>query len=272
MIRTVAELFETWPSVAAGLGDRDDDTITHTLGMARPFRVSFGRRLLVSLETAEIARWAVRWSSNARYARTMLNDAVKLGALEVSPFVGVRIPGGEGRGEFVPSWAEAMSLAAAAERHGLGGMTLLACCSGARLGALAGLQAADVDLAAGRVQLARKGRPGRYAGVVLAEARGLVLPQVGLVFTTPARRRPWTRASVSKAWVKIRAEVRLPSSCTFHSTRKAFATRLLDEGASMMDVAFALDHVDDSGRPRTEEVERVYGKPSREAALARLAA
>jgi integrase len=271
--RTVEELLGLWPTVAAGLGDRDEQTIAHTVSMLKPFRRSFGRRLLASLETGELARWVGRHRAHGRYVRTLLNDAVKLGALEASPFVGVRIPRARGRGEYVPSWAEAMALAEAGREAGLGDMVLLACCSGARLGALIDLQAANVDLlAVGRIRLARKGRPGTYEGVVLEPARSLSLPAVGRVFTTPELRRPWTRQSVSKRWAVARAAVGLPEACTFHATRKAFATELLNRGASMMDVAFALDHVDDSGRPRTEEVERVYGRPSREAALARLEA
>jgi integrase len=275
--RTVNELVELWPTVAAGLGDRDQDTIAHTLGMARRFERSFGRRLLETLTTPEMASWAVRWPSHARYARTLLNDAVKLGALAASPFDGVTIPRVDGREEYVPTWAEAMALVDAGWRVGLGGMPLLAACTGGRVGALCKLQVAELDLAGGRVELKRKGRKGTYTGLVVEPARSsarlaAALPDVGLAFTTPTLGREWNRQSVSKKWVLARREVGLPEGCTFHALRKAFATHLLDQGKSRADVAFALDHVDATGRPQTEQVDRVYGRPSREAALARLEA
>jgi len=222
--RTVNELFAVWPQLAPGLGQREPATIAHTAMMARPFRRSFGRRLLSSLETGEVARWASRYRGAARYAKTILNDAVVIGALERSPFEGVRVRRPAGRGEYVPSWEEAMALAEAGREAGLGDMVLLACCSGARLGALMKLRAPDLDdrLAAGRILLKRKGRPGRYEGVVLEPARAIEYPR-GLVFRTPKRGRPWTRQSVSKRWSVARAAVGLPEACTFHATRKAFA-------------------------------------------------
>lgn len=272
MIRTVADLFERWPAVAPSLGDRGADTIAHTIEMAAPFLRSFGRRRLDTLTVIEVAAWAARFTWNARYARTMLSDAVKLGALEVSPFVGVRVPKGAGRGEHVPSTAEVLALADEGERHGLRVMTLVAYSSGGRVGALAGLQAASVG--EGRVSLARKGRPGVYPALLREPGRSAlveVMPHVGRVFSKPGG-GAWDRKSVSRCWVLMRRELGLPESCTFHGLRKAFATALIDEGKSWADVAFALDHVDALERPNIDLVQRTYGRPSREAALARLAA
>lgn len=270
-MRTVSDLFAAWPAAAPGLGERSAETIARTVQMAGPFERTFGRRLLDGLEPVEVAAWAARFPARARYARVILADAVVLGAVAASPFVGVRVKRPAGRGEYVPTLEEVLALAAAGERFGLEVFTLVAACSGARLGALAELQARDVGE---HLSLKRKGKTGTYPAIVLAPARAAleeVVPQVGRVFSKPGG-AAWDRKSVSRVWVKMRGEVGLPASCTFHSTRKAFATRLLDEGKSMMDVAFALDHVDAQGRPNVELVQRVYGRPSRSEALARLVA
>lgn len=275
-MRTVADLFEAWPAAAPGLGDRSAETIARTLQMAAPFEHTFGRRRLEGLEPVEVAAWAARFPARARYARVILADAVVLRAVPASPFVGVRVKRPKGRGEYVPTWEEVLALAAAGERYGLEVFTLVAACSGARLSALADLRARDVRC--GRLTLARKGKDGAYPAIVLEPGREMleeIVPRlahpISRVFRKPGG-KPWDRKSVSRVWVKMRGEVGLPASCTFHSTRKAFATRLLDEGKSMMDVAFALDHVDAQGRPNVELVQKIYGRPSRDEALARLVA
>ena len=94
------------------------------------------------------------------------------------------------------------------------------------------------------------------------------LPQVLL----NSEGRPWDRKSVNKAWVKARAKVAGCEAVTFHTLRKAHATWLLDQGASDLDVAIQLRHIDWQGRPDPSLVRAVYGFPTVDAALERLAA
>lgn len=275
---TVTDLFMAWPAAAPALGARSEETVRHTIEMARSFERMFGRRQLADLAPMEVAAWAAKHPAHARYARTIVGDAVAMGLLDASPFLGVRVARPAGRGEHVPSLEEVKALAEEGERFGLRAFTMVAASSGARLSALAGLQREDVALGpkpgALTLMLKRKGHEGVYPALLLrpgADELMVVAPERGRVFGT-ARGHRWDRRSVSRCWVQMRESVGLPPACTFHALRKSFATRLLDEGHSMMDVAFAMDHVDALGRPNVELVQRVYGRPDRGAALARLAA
>lgn len=279
---TVQEWFEqTWPQAVRGLGrGTSPDSIAHTLKLARPFVARFGRWHIETLvdHVVECATWAQQHPGNARYARTVLSDAVLLGVLPVSPLAAVRVkhPAPTGRGDFFPSREHVDALAAAGERWGLREWVLVGAWSGARLSALAGLRARDVEPrgAVMRLQLACKGRPGKYPAPLLApgaDALAMVLPRTGLVFRRP-KGGAWDVRSVSERWVKMRREVGLPEECTSHSLRRFFATYLLDQGATELDVALALDHVYADGRPNPELVRRIYGRPSREEALDRIEA
>jgi integrase len=283
-MRTVHDWFEAWPRVAPALRSRSGETIGHTRTLAGSFERRFGRRLLDGFEHAgaECLAWAAQYPQHVRYARTILSDAVLAGVLSASPLRGARYAPRAHRGEYVPDMDEVLALAEEGERFGMRELVLVAACSGGRLSALAALEAGDIALAvdqAGllRLQLARKRHVGRYPALVLQPgAQELMWLQDGAegrqgrVFSR-AGDRAWCRRSVSRAFVQMRATVGLPGSCTFHALRKTYATRLLDMGMSDMDVAFALDHVDALGRPNPEQVRLVYGRPSRDEALARIA-
>lgn len=279
---TVQEWFEqVWPQAVRGLGrGTSTASVEHTVKLSRPFVVRFGRWQLETLveHAVECAGWAQAHPSNARYARTILADAVLLGVLPTSPLAQVRVrhPAPTGRGSFFPTREEIDALAVAGERFGLREWVLAGAWSGARLSALAALGARDVEPAGAvlRLQLQRKGRPGKYPAVLLqpgADALAMVLPATGRVFKRP-KGGPWTVQSISAAWVKMRREIGLPEACTSHSTRRFFATHLIDQGMSEMDVALALDHVNADGHPNVDLVRRIYTRPDRAAALDRIAA
>lgn len=277
---TVEDLFEQWPSLAAGVRERSEETIERTARLARPFLVTFRRRLLVEFaETgaADVARWAVKHKANARYARTIMADAVLLGLIPLSPFAGVRNLEARSGRDFIPTREQVGALAEVGRGHELRVWVMTAAFSGGRLSALAGLRTRDIerlDNGAWRLHLARKGRPGKYPAPLLPAGRialGEWLPQRAdaLIFRRPGG-GPWDVKSISRCWVKMRRELGLPEECTSHCLRKFYATHLVDLGVSFEDVAIALDHVDERGRPNTEHVRAIYSLPDRDAALARV--
>ena len=91
----------------------------------------------------------------------------------------------------------------------------------------------------------------------------------GLVFHTAAY-RPVTKQYFRYYWKKAREEVELPWLWT-HDLRKFCATHLLNSGATDLDVAVQLGHVDRQGRPNPELVRAVYGYPDLDRALDRVA-
>jgi integrase len=274
----VRDLFAQWPAAAPSLAQRTEETIVRTAEMAAPFARAFGGRELESLQVLEVAAWASKHPARARYARVILADAVTMGLLPASPFTGVRVRRPEGRGSYFPSTEEILALAAAGERYGLGAFTMTAAFSGGRLSALAELSRPYVDRGPtdGTLLLKLRCKPvsrGYYQALLLEEGVAVLEEYMrgpGRVFKT-ARGFRWDRKSVSRCWVLMRREVGLPESCTFHATRRHYATLLLNRGKSMMDVAFALDHVDADGRPNIDLVQRIYGRPDRSLALERLA-
>lgn len=281
MIRTVEELFSAWPAAAAGIRARSQATIEHTLKMADPFRVAFGRRVLVDFARdggPGVARWAGKHPGSGRYARTIMADAVLLGLVDRSPFTGVGGLQRPSTRDFIPTQEQVLALSDAGERYGLMEWVMVAAYSGARLSALAALTAGKVEITGGttwRLHLKRKRRPGTYQAVLLPRGvfvLGLVLPERSrdLVFRRP-KGGAWDIKSISRCWVKMRREFGLPEECTSHCLRKFYATTLVDRGVSFEDVAIALDHVDDRGRPNTEHVRSIYSRPDRDAALARVA-
>jgi integrase len=91
-------------------------------------------------------------------------------------------------------------------------------------------------------------------------------PAPGRVILRNQAGNPFTRKVVNRAWVKARGELEV----TFHALRKAHATWLLDHGASDLDVAIQLRHIDREGRPDPELVRSVYGFPAVDQALNRI--
>lgn len=148
------------------------------------------------------------------------------------------------------------------------GFVLVAAYCGARLFEVAALRASDVDGATLRI---RCGKGGRARDVVLFEPAlsELVVPESGLLFVNGIG-EPWTRQAINKQWQRTLREVGWDEDLQFRDLRRFHATWLLDRGVSDLDVAVQLGHFDRWGRPNPELVRRVYGQPSRRAALERL--
>jgi integrase len=150
--------------------------------------------------------------------------------------------------------------------------TLVAAFSGLRLECEVGRLCAD-DVDGDRLHV-RCGKGAKARTSVLFEPGLSALLEVAHPYghlLRNARGYPWTRSAVNKRWRQARATVGL-HGVVFHDLRKFHATWLLDRGVSRMDVAVQLGHFDRDGRPNTQLVDEVYGWPSAEIALGRVAA
>ena len=150
----------------------------------------------------------------------------------------------------------------------LRGFLLTAAYCGARLFEVAALRASDVN---GNVLRVRCGKGGLARDVVLFEPAlsELVVPERGWIFRNGIG-EPWTRQAVNKQWQRTLREVGWDEDLQFRDLRRFHATWLLDRGVSDLDVAVQLGHFDRSGNPNPDLVRRVYGQPSKRAALDRL--
>jgi integrase len=276
-MRTVGAFWDAWPTL--NLRPRQPGTIVHTLQMTRRFREKYARRELKSLTREEMGTWCARNPPSVKYLKAILADAALAGVIEESPTAGIPIPKYAPR-QFVPTFAQALAVAEAADEH-FRPMVLLACCSGGRNGALRALTWRDVIVdprsTTVTLQLARKGHPGRYPAVVLEPAAQVLLDrwEAGDPDDLVMRRangRPWLSTNVSERMRWTIGALGFPSDFTFHALRRAYATELLNRGVSDLDVAMMLDHCDKLGRPNAELVRRIYGRPSREPSLDRVRA
>lgn len=277
---TVAQLFSKWEAAAPGLRDRTAATIAHTLAMSRSFLAAFGGYDAAELAAVEMAAWGAVNQAHVRYVKTVLGDCALLGLIARSPMAETSSFTRSSSRDFIPTREQVDALAAAGERYGMREYVLTGAFCGGRLSALAALAPRNVFAGPSdgvlKVMLKRKGRPGYYPALLLADAvptfEGLMLQRrrTQPVLLRP-NGRPWTIKSVSERWVKMRGELELPEACTSHCLRKFYATHLLDLGVAPQDVALLLDHVDQWERPNTEQIARVYGRPSRDAALERVA-
>lgn len=231
---SVADWFAGWPLLAAARRGRSEETIAHTARLAAPFVDAFGSWKLVSVSRGDAAAWAMRHSSHARYARTILADAVWAGRLDTSPLDGVRL--GSSSTPAVRLEAADVDRIAGAGCAQLRVLVLVAAYSGLRLSEALALEARDlVD----DVLHVRCGKGGKAGHSVLFEP-GLsvlraVLPDVGRVFPPG-----WERKGVNRRW---RAACETAGvSARFHDLRHFHATMLLERGLARADVAAQLRH------------------------------
>ncbi|MGH8527064.1 MAG: tyrosine-type recombinase/integrase, partial [Gammaproteobacteria bacterium] len=119
--------------------------------------------------------------------------------------------------------------------------------SGLRLGELAALDVADVDLYTESVRVLGKGRKERVcpAGLPALEAisryRAAANVHSGALFISKSRRRMSTRS----IWLVLKRYLRhtsIPISISPHKLRHSFATHMLDRGADLRSVQALLGH------------------------------
>jgi integrase len=276
----VAEWHGRWPRFARRRGDRSVETIRRTHERTRLFAEMHADREIDRLDPDQLALWFAAHPDKHRYVRTVLNDALEAGAAKSNPAALVRVRRAKRREHYIPSELE---VRAAAGRMGeLRKLTLVAAFSGLRVSELCHLDASDVDVETGRLRV-RDGKGGKDRWVVCFCPQELLqAPQTGRVFLRERIQRtgwledrslvPWDGKAVARHWAAARAAAGLPEHCRFHDLRRFHATWLLDKGASDLDVAVQLGHVDRNGAPNAELIRRVYGRPDPIAALDRLQA
>jgi integrase len=246
---------------------------------------------------ADAARVAPRQAQLALgTVKQVLRDAMKRGQRVDPALLEVKAPGYEEREPIFLSAAEVEHLASwCAEPR----LIVFAALSGLRLGEVLALRDADVNLEDGFVLVrrsARKGVEGRtktrkrrrvyLCARALKAAREQLLARRpnphGLVFPSPRSDSVWNsdnfRADVFAKTVK-RAAARVEPArradfdrLDFHDLRHTFASLMIAAGANPLQLAEALGHSDQYGRPDPTLVSKRYGHlypgSTREAAAA----
>jgi site-specific recombinase XerD len=119
--------------------------------------------------------------------------------------------------------------------------------SGLRLGELAALDVADVDLYTESVRVLGKGRKERVCPVglpaleAISRYRAAANVHSGALFISKSRRRMSTRS----IWLVLKRYLRrtsIPISISPHKLRHSFATHMLDRGADLRSVQALLGH------------------------------
>lgn len=259
----------------------DPETTRHNASMVRQFAVDFAGRSFGSITVAEARAWAQDNAGAVRYVRTMLNDAIEDGLVEVNVFAGLKAPAVPSRRQVeVPSRADVEALILAGEACDasgwLGGMVAAAAFMGPRLSELLALEGSDVSASDGLVRVVRqlgrngKAKPLKKAGADVVE-REIVVPErvlkrlwVRLGDPLAGRIFPVSHRQHRTAWEEARRRAKRPH-IEFHQLRTFCASWLLDEGASPIDVAVQLH-----GHTNPKTVLRYYAMIDRGRALERI--
>lgn len=265
---TVREFVDRWPELYPR---PSADTTRHNAQMVEPFARAYGRLLLTSVERRHAVEFARRHPSHARYARTLMRDALADGLVERDPFQGVSLPRSRGRAEKEPLSVEQVFALVAASETWLAPMVAVCAFSGLRLTEAASLEVRDVDRRAepweARVT-GLKGSRGRTVAIPAFVARDALTEALGdrwggLAFRSKTGRR-LTRSTVCRGFKRARELVGLPDT-DFHELRHFAASWMVDRGAQPVDLALQIH-----GHTNPDVVFGFYVKASREQAFARL--
>jgi len=245
--------------------------------MTRGFGRHFAYRDLWSITRSEARAWAMVHPSQARYVRTMYNDAIDEGLCEDNPFSELRLPKAIPKEIVVPSEEEVGTLwrAALADPKNLSPLATaipFAAYTGVREAELRAVEKGEFSDDYKRCgvywQLTRDDRKKQPKGK--SGAREIVVPRYALTAAQAAVHearddRLWTfsRDQRERMWKTVRIETGI--WIRWHDLRHFAATWFLDHGATPEDVALQLGH-DDNG----EMVRKLYGHPNRAKALDRL--
>lgn len=233
---TVADWFAGWPLLAAARRPRSEETIARTVVLSRPFVARFGDDRLGGVSRQAAVLWAMQHPGASRYARTILADAVWMGAITSNPLQGVSPP--QTVGVSVVLSEDDVSRVAQACENRMMVLVLLAACSGLRLSECLALEARDLE---GDTLHVRCGKGGREGWSILFEpgltAFHALAPDIGRLFPLL-----WTRRFVSGRF-RVACNEAGVEGATFHSLRHFHASWLIGRGASRADVALQLRHL-----------------------------
>lgn len=286
---TCDELAAVWPIRWPRPDLRSNER--HATAVAR-FGETFKYRPIDSLRPEECRFFAEANPGHVRYLITMFNDAIGDGLLpkDANPFVGLRIhaKGGTKKPARVPTVDELTALEVAAHGTILRDALPFSAYTGVRLGECRAFSLDDLDSATLGQQVADRARvdwqltsderlkipkkesrrrimlPSKARKALVDRAEQLLYRDTpGFNGTRADRPRYWsiTAGQWSTAWTGIKKEAGI--TLRWHDLRHHAATWLLDHGALVTDVAVQLGC-------SVLEVERTYGHPDPEKALARL--
>ena len=262
-------------------------TNRHNGYSVKPFAAEFKGTLMADVTRRRAKEWALRNRSNVGSVRAMFQDALDEEIVTENPFANLRLSQSRGRKDLVTITEERLhELADSALTTCDGyGSTFRACVLfaayvGLRPGELFTLKWADVNFAAGEVEIRTSlGSTGEVTLPKNGKTRTVILPppaadalrsmarrtESPYVFTTPNGKR-FSKTSHYYWWRAVRLAFGA-SEMDFYELRHFCATHLLGLGVSHADVAVQLGHTDGGAL-----VMSTYGHPSEEAARQRLRA
>lgn len=270
---TVGEWLEGYRDLFPGR--RSPATLEHDRYMLAPFAKRHGRKPLAAITPLEAQAWAVQHPGQVRYLRQAWSKALLMGIVPLNVWRVVELPPRNRPPRPVPTGAQLDAILARC--RGRGGWWLeyadlidFAAHTGSRSAGVAGLRRSDVDLVSRRVVLCEKGAKRRRVAVTPGATAALTRqlerhPWTDLVFRSE-HRRPLDRNRIGKAWRDVRGDFPGP----FHSLRHYAATWLDAQGVAERDIAIQMGWTDAAGRPRLQELRRIYVHPSHEDALERI--
>lgn len=288
---TVAE----WRTQWLGLVDVRDSTRRSYAEQTRAFAVEHGDRPLSSIDKLTASQWARSRRSTVRELHRMFRSAADHDLIPQSPFEHVAPP--RYRRDLQPGWLtidDVHRLADSAGRcapSGLGpvlaAMVTTAAWTGVRPGELWALDPRDVqgarlhvrgavDSGTGVVGPTKNGRP-RVVVLPPAAAAAIDAMAPTIEFLFPGghpgplfptlRGTRWRSPAFSFHWKTIRTTAGVRDGMAFYELRHFAATRLLEAGVAVEDVAHQLGHTDGG-----KLVVQVYGHPDTRFAEERIAA
>lgn len=275
----VEQLVNQWPT---RWPRKDAWSTRNAASQVKHFAQAFPLRPVASVSREEFRRFALEHPGAARYVRTMLYDALDAGIVRENVAAGVKIPRRRKKEIVWPTYEQLLELINAAPTPRFASMIAFAAYSGLREGeqrAFAGqdlLHSPDGAYHRARVRFSvnreerlkePKTEHSRDSIAIFAPARIYLKMAMDADEgwpVSPLRANliwPYSHAERRGLWERTRyeAEVDVP----WHSLRHYCATWLLDQGATVDDVA-------DQLRIKASEVRKTYGHPDHERALQRL--
>jgi integrase len=220
--------------------------------------------------------------TQVRFLKLMFAKACKAQLLGLNVWAVVELPD-RSKGPRLPPTTAGLGrmVACARERGGwwphFAECLIFAAHSGLRREEVERVETEDVLDAGARLVVRGKRRPGEERPrtrvvALLGPSRAALLSEAsesGRVWRAE-KGGPLSQDVVDRCFKSLAVEVNVDS--TFHGLRHYCSSWLLDAGASRMDVAIQLGHVDDAGHVDVSQVQERYGHMAVEPALQRLAA
>ncbi len=237
--------------------------------MVRKFGRDFAGRSLESVSRSEARAWALENAHSARWVRAMFNDALDEGLVTANPFAEMRIPRKPAKKITVPTPRQIAKLVEI-DPEETGHRIIFAAETGLRFSEQLALTTTDfthglsrclVERQLGRGEKMMPTKTHNSIRTVFVSAAAQDAVRESLDGRLSGRVWPTGKNVYRREWTEVREEAGV--WIRWHDLRHYAATRMLDAGATVDDVAVQLGC-------DVEMVRRRYGHPDHEKALARL--